>query len=334
MTRKTCLILVAVLLLLIIAGLLITASFATTAPIWDGSAEDYWYVTTLINLDNIDKGHISWGGFLTIYLQDYCYYSRFHLHGFDVFRAPTSEVNLLFPKLIENLENKTSHKDPNNPAYLGYLSWKSSPDKDKNDIEELIYHINETRIKDVCNRNFNYASRLELYRYLMAVRVDKSRWYWANFVFEFTFLTGLVIWFLWPGIKQLKFRLWLIRVLFLPFLFFLPWYLGYVPWSVTTYGPRGGVFYPWLMLLSRVIRPWKFLSSFEYWIVEHTPALLEILTHDTGSPLTHKDTFPFPMCGPIQAIIIGITAALILIVLRFICLFLKKVENKSNCLFQ
>ncbi|MHC4266506.1 MAG: hypothetical protein ACYSUK_11330 [Planctomycetota bacterium] len=329
MTRKTYIVLTTILLILIIVGLSITARFGI--PIWDASAEDFWYVGTRVNLDNTDKGRLySMGLGRIIYSKDYCYFQRHHLHGFYVYRAPTSEVNILFPKIIDILENKVSHPDPNDPVSLGYLSWKALPDKEEDGVEQLINQIEEARAKVYSNRYFRIATMWDLELYHLLDRIQKSRWYWANFVFEFVFLGCLVIWFFWPGIKQLKFRSWLIRVLFLPILFFLPWYLGYAPWSVTTFGPRGGVLYPWFMTLSRAIRPWSFLSSFEYWLIEHLPPLLESLAHDTGSPLFFKNDHSFPMCGPTQALIIGIIATFVLIVLRPLLLFVKKIDNKYN----
>jgi hypothetical protein len=132
-------------------------------------------------------------------------------------------------------------------------------------------------------------------------RWQRVNWYWANMVFEWTFLTGLVLFVLWPVIRNQSALRWALHVAALPLLFLLPAYLGYAAFSFTSAGPSGGILYPFLL--------WPCLggavTEVDAWLLARLPQILEPLSTPIGSPTVLTG---MGMPGPTYAVLVGVIA--------------------------
>jgi hypothetical protein len=90
-----------------------------------------------------------------------------------------------------------------------------------------------------------------------------------------------------------------VHIAALPILFLLPTYLGYATYSFTSAGPSGGVLYPFLL---GNIRGGS-VTTFDRWLLVHTPRLLEPLSTPIGSPLALTG---MGMPGPTSAVVAGV----------------------------
>ena len=90
----------------------------------------------------------------------------------------------------------------------------------------------------------------------------------------------------------------------LPSLLFLPYFLGYVPFTFTSAFPAGGVFYPYILVWFRGL-PW---TSLDAWLLRSAPQLFEPLTQHPGPMLAVTGmggVGPVATCG--LGVVIGIT---------------------------
>jgi hypothetical protein len=97
---------------------------------------------------------------------------------------------------------------------------------------------------------------------------------------------------------------WAIHLGLLPILFMVPFYLGYAAFTFSSYGPSGGVLYPWLL----IALPRGECNKLDSQILEHTPQILEPLAAPVGTrnALSWK-AFP----GPTTMVIAGLVIALL-----------------------
>jgi hypothetical protein len=117
-----------------------------------------------------------------------------------------------------------------------------------------------------------------------------NRYLW-NGIFEFTFLAALIVLLAWPWLRNAGPLTWAVCWGLVPFLFFVPFWLGYARHGFTS-APHRGILYPELVIKcrgpdSRGDDRW---TSFDATIVRSLPPVLEPLSqfpgpiHITGRP--------------------------------------------------
>jgi hypothetical protein len=147
-------------------------------------------------------------------------------------------------------------------------------------------------------------------------RWDRSKWYWANIVFEWIFLSGLVLFATWPMRGDKGWRSWAVHLGFLPILFMMPAYLGYATLTFTSAGPSSGVLYPWLLMNFGGGQ----CAEWDRQILRYTSRTLELLSIPIGSPLVLSGR---GMPGPTTMVIAGLVIALLVFCVH-------KLSNRIN----
>jgi hypothetical protein len=248
------------------------------APIRRGTSEQFWYVACHADLDPNDRDPRSGQ---TALLQDgWFIYEVAHLHGSHLFKVRESDGMAHFPRVLEQLNAEAKNADPNNYVRAGYLQWRAMEQKERNGVQGLLEEIHKARAALFRSKSpeRNGYERLQLY--LLKERLRQAKWYWANLLFEFVFLSGLVWFTLWPTIRRKRPWLWALHFGLAPLLFMLPVYLGYATYTFTSRGPSGGVLYPWLLTFSYGGR----MNSLDRRIIDRLPQILEPLSQGIGAP--------------------------------------------------
>jgi hypothetical protein len=272
------------------------AYFAKTmAPIHKGNSNDFWYATCHIKLEpntpdifssvpNPNQGN----QFI---------YKIQGLHGSRLFKVNKSEVFKDWPKALPLLEEKAADKDPNNFVVTAFLKWKETS-KYPEDVNSLIMcireHLNESLYDRPNGSIWVYTEQQSLNRRLL-----QAKWYWANFVFEFIWLSGLIWFVFWPFIKRKKAWVKALHLSLAPIFLLLPAYFGYATFSFTSCGPCGGVLYPWVAIW---FGGWN-NNPVDIFILEHLPQILEPLSQGTGDWIAITGLGFF---GPTKAVLAGI----------------------------
>ena len=250
------------------------------APIKKGTPGEFWYATCNVVLDPNDKD--VWRG--QVLLQEgWFIYESVHLHGSRLYRVRESEAMEYFPEVIKKFEAECANDDPNNYFLSGYIKWKAIEESDRYGVEGLLEKIESAR-DDFYHTRF--PTRLYdryLDRYILRKRLMQAKWYWANILFEFILLSGIVWYAVWPIIKRKRKSPldWAWRFGMVPLFFFLPLYLGYAAYSRTSVGVSGGVLYPFMVIFIHGGSP----NNVEQAILERIPQILEPLSQDIGIPM-------------------------------------------------
>jgi len=82
------------------------------------------------------------------------------------------------------------------------------------------------------------------------IRWKRIKRYWLNILFEASFLNALLFLIAFPFVRQSSPMWWKAISAGLAFpLLFMPFFLGYCPWTFSSAGPVGGALYPWIIVL-------------------------------------------------------------------------------------
>jgi len=136
------------------------------------------------------------------------------------------------------------------------------------------------------------------------LRWERNKWYWANISFEWLFLSGLVLFAMWPLLWRKSSLRWAVHLGLIPMLFMLPTYLGYARYTFSSTGPTGGVLYPWLLMNSAG----GSCNDFDRWMLTHIPQILEPMSAPIGMPMALSWR---GMPGPTTMAIAGLVIAVI-----------------------
>jgi hypothetical protein len=269
------------------------------APIRPGSPALFWLFACGVDLDATGRGNYIPGGDAYVIDENWVAYDDRNLHGSELYFVAMPDVMARFDRVVAELEEKRQHGDES--AFVqGYAEWRVQ-NPDSRDITKLV---------EITKNKFNERSAARGIRSLAYAvaqeqqfwqRWQRAKWYWANFVFEWVFLTGLALWTVWPGIRRRGPWIWAAHASTLPFLFWLPVFLGYASWSFTSAGPSGGIVYPFLLIFTRG----GYCDSLDQWLLAHTPQILEPLSTPNGDFVSISGGMP----GPTSAFIAGLILA-------------------------
>jgi hypothetical protein len=300
------------------AGIAILAN--AMSPIQWGTPEKFWNQACQVNMGQTDT-ELGFRGNVRI-VNQLCFYELTHLHGSKLYKVKTSDAMKSWDAVQQCLDNRVQRHDPNDLYATAYSFWKNMPEKERGGIEGLLSEIESERLLDREKRSPSSLITYGLDEYTFDRRLQQAKWYWANIVFEFVFLCGFVWFLFWPLIRKKGLVSYLIRTLFGPILFMLPYYLGYAQFTYTSVGPSGGILYPWLLILFRR----GIVSHIDRIILDYLPQILEPLSQGIGSPMVLSG---MGFWGPTYVFGFGIGLSFILLILSVIK---KRKFPKSICL--
>lgn len=270
------------------------------APIKRGTSEQLWEQAfhfepkgvALLGHGHIYKPREGW--FL---------YDIQHWHGSDLYRVPGAEVEANLGDLQQKLREEKENPDIHEHALAGFEKWSNCPDITRQNADGLVDDIRDAYLQSKKDDPGIY-SMVELEAWITDLRWARSKWYWASIVFEWLFLSGLVLFAAWPLLRGKGWIRWAIHFALLPLLFMLPVYLGYATYSFTSAGPSGGVLYPWLLRISHGGK----CNELDREILSYTPKLLEPLSAPIGMPMVISG---MGMPGPTTVVIMGLVIAVL-----------------------
>ena len=273
------------------------------APVRAGSAQDYWDV--VCGVKRYPPGDLaSWEAYATRH--GAFLYENSGLESTTLYEAPEADVRSQFEQVVAKLGDPENSFRPY--VVEGFKMWQDGLPQTGRTPESLVNAINEALFSKV------KAEQPRVYYYNLFSsdevegRLVRANWFWAAIVFEWTFLTGLLLWVSWPIIRGGGRVRWAVHLGAVPFLLYLPLYFDYAPYLYTTAGPSGGILYPWFVEWFHGIPDWP-LGQWDTWILRHTPPLLETLSPKLG-PIMAMTRWGIP--GPAQMAGIGAFLALLI----------------------
>lgn len=121
MLRTTVLWAAVILTILIIVGLTVTS--VRMAPVKEGSAKDFWYLTCGVDTGSKYVSCLTSGKYTKLW-GDYIIFSQSHQHGSDLVKVDTNDILSILPEIVNILEQRVQNNDPNDYVSQVYLNWK------------------------------------------------------------------------------------------------------------------------------------------------------------------------------------------------------------------
>jgi len=283
--------------LLIIAGIVIGLACLADRmrPAKQGSAIDFWYYATGINLDGREPMFSSLGTFR--FIDERLYYDTTHLHGSNLYVIDADELMSLWPQVHAQFERYANGDIHESPPVSAYQSWRSG--STGSTVQEIIELLNQIQERHVASNEYRFELQA-LVDYLFDIRVAKANRYVTNFIFEFFWLSFIAWLAFAPLIRDLSKSRTVITWAALPIVLYLPFHPGYGTQSFTSIGPSGGVLYPYII---RVLGS-GLLFDFDRAVWSYLPPILAAISQDTTGPQISWSSMGTPW-GPVSQLIIG-----------------------------
>ena len=267
------------------------------APVRDGNPADYWFGACRVEIGDEPRksvvgGYGPWDGWLVYAVQEF--------HGQRLYRLRPAEALAAFPRVRERLDAG----EPGEPwphVQVGYRAWRAA-DPEGADPLTLAAKVRAAALER------DREADPEMYAYRAAQEPDAAEhWrrasrYPLTVAAECVFLAGMTLFAAWPWLTRRGRLGWALHLGLLPPLLFLPFWLGYAPWTFTS-APSGGVLYPWL-LWQFPAPPWTPLDAA---LARQFPQPLEPLSQTPG-PMMVLSRRSMP--GPVAVAGIGLALGL------------------------
>jgi len=270
-------------------------------PIQDGDPKMFWLHACRIDVGVKDVKDYHPGYYLP---RDgwFIYYVQ-GMHEQFIYRVPESDALSVFPLVVEKLRKAPAgalHPD----VEQGFKQWVRTT-SDANDATGLLVAIRTSRLQRLKQDDpYKIYDAVEMEEAEFSQRWHRIQRFQMNVVFEFCFLTSLVLLVASPWL--LRWYRWKLAALLalLPVYFFMPYWLGYAQWTFTSVGPSGGILYPYLIAPFRGL-PWTPLDPL---IMRNIPQPLEPLSQ-TGGPMMGMTNFGGPAPITVAAIALAVGAS-------------------------
>jgi hypothetical protein len=267
------------------------------SPVKNGDAGTFWLRVTKVDVGA--KMSDSLGSFYHPRDGWFIYYDS-GFHGQFLYRVEESEVRALFPKVIEKLRNAPAGRlrEDVDRGFQDWLRTGGGPD----DVMGFLEKMQDARFQRMQGPGRSVADHIRERESELDERWARYARYSWNQAFEFAFLSALIVFAVWPWFRGPGRICWGIHLGLLPTLLFLPYWLGYAQYSLTSAGPSGGVLYPWLIIWLSPLRdlPW---AAADGAIVQWFPRPLEPLSQTLG-PMWSLSRFG--TVGPVSTMTLGV----------------------------
>jgi hypothetical protein len=291
------------------------------SPVHEGTVEEFWWCALHLAEDRtrfffMGEAYTPREGWFVYYDQS--------LHDQHLFRVGVAAVAATLPDTLARLERAV--KNDECPGYVarGFHAWQNGNPNERDDPAALLAHIRTARLAELGAQDSTRYGGFLIEEEFFEVRWRRFTRYWLNAVFEFCFLFGLTFFAVGPWTRFTNASTLALRCALVPFLFFLPYFLGYATWTFTSRGPSGGILYPWLLAPFRNLHGW--CGDEEWVLLEIFPSWLVALSQPNGSFLSISG---LGYVGPFTVLTLGLgLAILVLLVLHGIVTAQKRTARR------
>jgi len=295
MNRKLKLLIVLAIDLLV--AILILRNVRSHAPVQSGSAAEFWMVACDIDVDGAVQDFNYFGGvypprgtWAVYYIQGY--------HDQFLYRVRLSELVPYLPKVERELKDD-ANRAKMQPWLVNASNQWTRESADVEEVRELLALMRREYLTSLRERDeASYASEKDD-EYIFYERWRRANRYWATVLFEFLWLSLVLVLAAVPWIRKSGRLGWATHLGLTCPVLFVPFFLGYVPYAFTSAFPAGGVYYPYVITWFRGLP----LFGADIWLLEHAPQPFEPLTQTPGPMLAITG---MGLVGPIAVCAVGV----------------------------
>lgn len=267
-----------------------------------GSADEFWRLAAGVDLgeavEEPRRGHAYYPS------EGWVAYTLSHFHGSDLYLVKESEAIEAFEAVKVSLL-ESSERDEDTEFTRGFHEWRSQ-ERGFQTPCDLYFAIRRAQRQIWYATDGLSATIADQEESSFWRRWRHLKWYWANYVFEWTYLTGLTLFLVWPGIRGLSIDRWAVHLGLGPFAFMIPMYLGYATFSYTSAGLSGGIVYPYLIRATA----YGHCNRWDRWLLAHCPPIIEPLSAPIGEWVSISGG---GMPGPTSVVKFGLLIAVVVV---------------------
>lgn len=263
MKLRTKVVIVSIPILLLNALIVLVATWHE--PTLSGTSGEFWEYLCGVRLRSF-KGHHPYGRDGGIYPTTdgwLIYWTQMH-HEQLVYRLRPAVAAADLPEVLAKL-GLADARESVKQVSAECRTWLNENKRATMGADTLVQQLTKTRLATLQRndrRGQGKATGL-LYREgkivgsaLAEAEDFRERWaraqrVWLNYLFESLFLTAWVLFAAWPWFRRATPRRWAVHWALWPLLLFMPYFLGYAPFTFT-FGPSGGFVYPLVLDLFSV----------------------------------------------------------------------------------
>ncbi len=247
MRLRAKLVIVSIPVILVNAPLALIA--ARHKPIGSGTSARFWKLACGVELGAYERRQLysreegiypPTDGWLVYYVQ--------MAHERRLYRLKPEAAAADIPEVVGKLARDVAEGRPGSKASNACRERLAKGNDDSHDVKGLARAVLEARRTDS-----HLDPRTASYLTPGAEKGFHDQWdragrVWLNYVFESLWLTGWILFAAWPWFRRASPPHWALHWALWPLLLYLPYFLGYAPWTFTI-APPGGFVYPIVIVL-------------------------------------------------------------------------------------
>ena len=194
------------------------------------------------------------------------------------------------------------------------------------DVANLIETMLAARVKHMEDTEPHRVQYLRKYEQEFNALRNRSNQYWMTQLFEFTWLSGVVLLIAYPWLRNSGRLSWSVCLGIAPLALYFPNLCGYSLYTFTSCFPSGGIFYPdvlrWFPCIS--------LTRIDAWLIARLPPMFDWLAQfEYGNERTMIPDGAGT--GPVGLVEVGLIPAILLyVVWPVICTLSQRLRRKIN----
>ena len=299
--QKLCVVLFVVSLI----GFKIIQNSESRAAIQNGKVNEFWYVVCGVDVDG-SLGDPGWMAGPNAVRGEWAYYSITGNCGKMCYRIRLDAAAGQLPRVVQLIDAQRLKKSLSAVHERTFESWVMT-DGSATDVANLIETMLAARLKHMEDTEPHRVQYLRKYEQEFSALRDRSKRYWMTQLFEFTWLSGVVLLIAYPWLRNSGRLSWSICLGFAPLVLHFPNLCGYSLYTFTSCFPSGGIFYPDVLRWFPCISP----TRIDVWLIARLPPMFDWLAQfEYGNERTMIPDGAGP--GPVGLVAVGLIPAILL----------------------
>ena len=273
-------------------GLKILQNSESRCVIQSGNVNEFWFVACGVDVDGSGR----YSGLITELLpatDGWAHYSIYGYCGSRYYRVRLVDAAAQLSRVIPLVNAK--RQDGSLPEVIStcfdFRADGQFSGDDAGRFANDVRHAQLQHLKSTAPERVIHYQRSEQ---LFSDHLERSKRYWLTLLFEFSWLSGVIILTALPWLRNGGPLAWTTCVGGASLLLFCPVWCGYCSYTFTSCFPDGGVFYPDVVRRFPVFFEARQIDS---WLIQHCPVLFDAVSqHPISDVDSARRLFPPP--GP------------------------------------
>ncbi len=305
-------------------GFKIIQNSESRALIQNGNVNEFWYVVCGVDVDG-SHGDPGWMAGPDAVRGEWAYYSRLGHCGDMFYRVRLDEAAKQLPRVVQLMDAQRLNKSLSPVRERAFESW-SMTDGSATDVANLVEAMLAARLKHMEETEPHRVQYLHRYEQEFDALRERSKQYWMTQLFEFTWLSGVVLLIAYPWLRNSGRRAWSVCLGIAPLVLYFPNLCGYALYTFTSCFPSGGIFYPDVLRWLPCISP----TRIDAWLMSRLPPMFDGMAQlQYGNERTTVDGAG---TGPVGLVAVGLIPAILLyVVWPITCTLSQRLRRSHQC---